>query len=72
MQRKSPVEAAAKTYSIAELRKKHPRAYMAWTDDEDAALRFFEQGSTVRELAEMHQRQRGGIRSRLRRLGLIE
>lgn len=57
---------------LAKLQKEHPRAYEPWTRDEELALqRQFAQGCDINELAELFQRQPGGIRSRLRRLGLL-
>jgi hypothetical protein len=54
-----------------EVRKKHPRAYMPWDQEEkDTLERVFNQGKSVRELAEMLQRQVGGIRSQLKKIGL--
>ncbi len=54
-----------------EVRKKHPRAYMPWDQEEkDTLERGFNQGQSVRELAELLQRQVGGIRSQLQKMGL--
>jgi len=50
-----------------------PRAYTAWTEEEVLSLqRRFEQGYSIQELSAFFQRQVGGIRARLRRLGLID
>ena len=62
-----------KTYSLEKIREKHPSAYKKWTADEEASLvTGFQSGKSVVMLAEMLDRQVGGIRSRLIRLGLIE
>jgi hypothetical protein len=57
--------------TLAEIRNQHPRAYEKWTDTEDLELsKNYREGLSVSQLAEMHQRQRSAIRSRLRKLGL--
>jgi len=56
---------------LSQLREKHPRAYKKWTGEEDARLRAeFAEGTDEPELAELFQRQRSAISSRLRKLGL--
>lgn len=61
-----------KSYSIQEIRQTHPRAYAPWTPHEDEQLRqCYQQGATIRELAQEFQRKPGGIRSRLKKLGLL-
>ena len=58
---------------LGDLSKEHPRAYSTWSDDEVLALQSeFAQGSAVDDLAELLQRQPGGIRSKLRQLGLVD
>ena len=45
----------------------------AWSDEEEARLRGeFESELPIAEIARRHERSAGGIRSRLRKLGLIE
>jgi hypothetical protein len=57
---------------LSQLREKHPRAYERWTEEEDARLRAeFAKGNDRVELAELFQRQRSAISSRLRKLGLL-
>jgi len=57
---------------ISVVRKEHPRAYEKWTEEEDARLRsMFGAGKDAAEMAAVLQRQRGAIRSRLRKLGLL-
>ena len=60
-----------KAYSVAEIRKKHLRAYEKWTDAEDSELsESYHEGLSVYELADRHQREKGAIHSRLKKLGL--
>jgi hypothetical protein len=47
------------------------QAYQPWTAQDDTYLRErFEQGASVTDLADEFGRQPGGIRSRLKKLGL--
>ncbi len=63
----------SKAYNLDEIRLKHPRAYESWTEAEDLELsKYHEEGLSVSQLAEKHQRQSGAIRSRLKKLELIE
>jgi hypothetical protein len=56
----------------SEIRKKHPRAYEKWTEDEDARLRAeFAKGASNEELVVLFQRRHFAIRSRLQKLGLL-
>lgn len=58
---------------IASVRETYPRAYEKWSEDEDAAIRFFHlKGSGVDALASAHERQPSAMVSRLRMLGLID
>lgn len=62
-----------KKYFVDEIRKKFKKAYMPWTEAEDNNLKdLFAKGKTVRKLAEIFERKRGAIRSRLRKIGLIK
>lgn len=55
------------------LKKRHRRAYEAWTDDEEQQLRkLIADGHTVARIAGRLERNRGAIRSRIVRLGLVE
>ena len=52
---------------------KPPAAGGLWTEEEQAHLvESFESGSDIASLAETHGRSKGAIRSRLRKLGLID
>jgi hypothetical protein len=58
-----------KTYSIEGVRQTHPRAYEKWTEEEEQhVIRLTQEGLSMREIAEMLQRQPGAIRSRQRKL----
>jgi hypothetical protein len=59
--------------AIERIRREHPRAYKPWTVEEDRQLtERFGGGMTIEELTRTHERQPGGIRSRLRKLALID
>jgi hypothetical protein len=63
----------AKAYSVEAIRSEYPRAYEKWDSSEEADLRAnFDRGLGIQEIARLHGRQSGGIRSRLIRLGLLE
>jgi len=58
-------------YSVEQIRREYPKAYMKWTKEEDECLaRLYRDGKTVSQLAGIFQRQPGAIRSRLHHLGL--
>ncbi len=58
-------------YSVEEIRKDHPNAYAKWTSEEDELLKSrFKMGTDVHDLATIHHRKVGAIRSRLQKLGL--
>ncbi len=58
---------------LAEIREKHPNAYMPWTEEDDVALTAgFESDTTIHALAKEFGRKPGAIRSRLVKLGLID
>jgi len=60
-----------KAYSVAEIRQRHHRAYEKWTKMVDTELsKNYLEGFSGFQLAEIHQRKSGAIRSRLRKLGL--
>jgi RecQ family ATP-dependent DNA helicase len=61
-----------KTNSVAAIRQDHPMAYAKWTPKEDERLWSLHQsGCTNKELADLFQRNRGAIRSRLAKLALL-
>ena len=48
-------------------------AWEKWTKQEDARLiDEFNQGLTIKQIAEIHNRKTGGIRSRLKKHNLID
>lgn len=56
-------------YNVATIRRKYPRAYERWTDEEDHQLAEEHQaGYSIRQIARAHGRQTGAIRSRLDKL----
>jgi hypothetical protein len=59
--------------SFTEVRKTHPGAYLRWDEEEENRLReLFKSGRSVREISRVLGRKEGGIRSRLKKLGLTE
>lgn len=69
----SRVDISKENSPIDEIRKKHPRAYEKWNDEEDQRLtKLFQSGAGTKEIAYILQRQPGAITSRLSKLGLIE
>lgn len=62
-----------KESSIETLRKKKPKAYKGWSDEEDRRLRReYGIGKKLSELAAIFSRTEGAIRARLKKLGLKE
>lgn len=58
--------------SIENIRKEHPNAYKAWGKQEELELiNLYNSGKSIEEIAESLGRQYGGIKSRLKKLGLI-
>jgi len=57
---------------MVEIKKKFPNAYESWTPEADQKIKkLYKEGKTISELCKIFQRQLGGIRSRLKKLGLI-
>lgn len=57
---------------FTEIRTHHPQAYRSWTPEEEKQLKkMFERGKQMKEMSEKLGRQPGGIRSRLKKLGLV-
>ena len=49
----------------------YTNAYKPWSTDDDALLtKLYMEGTSIEELMSLFQRNRGGIASRLRKLGL--
>lgn len=58
---------------IEDVRKTYSRAYETWSRGEDEQLsKRYQEGETINSLAIEFHRQPGGIRSRLKKLGLLE
>ncbi|PZF79318.1 hypothetical protein [Jiangella anatolica] len=68
---KSEEAPAAPSYKLTKIRRDHPKAYARWTAEEEEVLaRLHGEGRSISDIARTMQRQPGGIRSRLERLGL--
>ena len=49
----------------------YPNAYKPWSkNDDDLLTKLYKEGTSINELMTLFQRNRGGIASRLRKLGL--
>lgn len=68
----SGLEKPMKKYTLDDKRAKHGNAYLPWDDESDRLLcRLYDEGNNVDLLAEIFERAKGAIRSRLRKLGKI-
>jgi DNA-directed RNA polymerase specialized sigma24 family protein len=64
--------AAGKSYSLTEIRERHPRAYEKWDGAQDELLRTLHvSGKSPKEMATVMQRKVGAIQSRLAKLNLV-
>lgn len=62
-----------KTYNLEEVRKTHQGAYMKWTPELDDELTvMYCEGINVRDMARHFGRSKGAIRSRIKKLDLVE
>ena len=58
---------------IEKIKKESPNAYNPWTKEEEQQLaNLYNQGKQIKEIATTLQRQQGGIKSRLKKIGLIK
>jgi len=58
---------------MAQIKEQYPNAYEPWSNEADDELKkLYSQGKQTKELCELFGRQPGGIKSRLKKLGLIE
>ena len=58
---------------LENLRSCYPQAYKPWTTEEEKQLtELFDESKSVGEISKLIGRQSGGIRSRLRKIGLIK
>ena len=59
------------TYSVYACRREYPNAYNPWSDEDDKSLAgMCCHGATIEELAAHFGRKPGGIKSRIKKLGL--
>jgi len=59
--------------NLTELRKEHPRAFEKWTETEEGQLtEMYSSGRSLAEIARVLKRKRGAVRTRLKKLGLID
>lgn len=66
-------ESKKKAYTLEEKRQEHGNAYLPWEKEADEYLmRLYDEGKSIKELAEIFERNNGGIRSRLKKLGKIK
>ena len=57
--------------TFPDMMERYPRAYVAWTSEEETILRdLFESGLSVSQISDKLERNSGGIRSRLSKLGI--
>lgn len=57
---------------LAEIRKEYPKAYTPWTEEADERLKaLFSAEKSVMEISKELERHPGGIRSRLKKVGLV-
>ena len=60
-----------KAYSVEKIRETYRQAYTPWSIEDDNKLELlFSQGKTVKELAQVFERNDGAISSRINKLGL--
>jgi hypothetical protein len=58
---------------LEKIREKYPNAYKPWKETDDILLRdYFNHGKSYSEISEKFRRKPSAIKSRLRKLGLIE
>ena len=66
------VSSPLKSYDVETLRRDHAKAYAPWTEaDETELKRRFQAGEKVAAISLALGRKPGGIRSRLKKLGLV-
>ena len=59
------------TYSVYACQQEFPKAFDPWSEEDDAVLTtMWCEGATIEELAAHFQRKPGGIKSRIKKLGL--
>ena len=69
----APIKAKQATSYMAQQKAQYQLAYAKWSPDEEARLQDeFANGMTIPEMAALHGRGEGAIKSRLVKLGLIK
>ena len=72
LQRIQQAESQKKPQYIVELRKQYPNAYKPWSEEDDKLLiKMCKEGKTINDLSSFFQRNVGGVRSRLHKLGVL-
>ena len=67
----APIKTDVKSYSLEKIRETHKQAYLPWTEETDNKLKsLFSEGKSVKELAQIFERNEGAIQSRLKKLNL--
>ncbi len=71
--RKDRTRPPPKAYTVAGIRRSYPKAYAKWTEQENEKLRtLLREGHSIGELAQIFQRKKGAIRSRLIKFRLLD
>lgn len=71
LQRTIQTEPKQKSSHMKKVRDKYPNAYKPWKEEDDNLLmELYSEGKTIEEMSYILQRNRGGITSRLNKLGL--
>ena len=61
-----------KAYTLKEKRKEHGNAYLPWEKvADDILINFYNEGKTIKKIAEIMEHSKGAIQSRLKKLGII-
>ena len=69
----APIKTKQATSYMAQQKTQYQQAYAKWSPDEEARLQDeFANGMTISEMAALHGRGEGAIKSRLVKLGLIK
>ena len=69
----APIKTKQATSYMAQQKAQYQQAYAKWSPDEEARLQDeFANGMTIPEMAALHGRGEGAIRTRLVKLGLIK
>jgi len=73
IKQKTNVNSVEKAYSVDEVRTRHKDAYKPWTEELDDELTImYCEGVNVKDLAKHFGRTKGAIRSRIKKLELVE